>query len=148
LLQNLWFPFFLIPLRTLREVISGQQWIEFVLCKRPVNINWMGVLFFFFFFLMVLWFELRALHLPDKCSITWATPPALSYLGYFSGRVPLCPLHPTPGLDLLGTPILPVLPMEMGLPPYPACLLRWEDLDNFFAQDDLELWSSWPLPPK
>jgi hypothetical protein len=30
--------------------------------------------FFFFFFFAVLVFELRASHLPDKFSTTWATP--------------------------------------------------------------------------
>jgi hypothetical protein len=36
-----------------------------------------------FFFLVVRVFELRASHLLDRCSTTWATPPALFCDGFF-----------------------------------------------------------------
>jgi hypothetical protein len=41
----------------------------------------------FFSFLVVLGFELRASHLPDRWSITWATPLALFCVVYFQDRI-------------------------------------------------------------
>jgi hypothetical protein len=55
--------------------------------------NTFKISFSFFFFLMVLLeFALRASHLLGRCSITWATAPALfCFFSYFSDRVFLLP---------------------------------------------------------
>jgi hypothetical protein len=42
---------------------------------------------FFFLCLVLLGFDLRALHLLDRHSAAWATSPALSAIVYFSGKV-------------------------------------------------------------
>jgi hypothetical protein len=53
--------------------ISGLHWHN----KRYLNKGVLYCLMWFFFFLAVLEFELRASHVLGRCSITWATLPAL-----------------------------------------------------------------------
>jgi hypothetical protein len=116
---------------------------------RQVLYNWSYTLspfcvgYYYFGGREVLWFELRSSHLWGRYSTAWAMPPISS--GYFGDRVLV---FAQAGLDC-SPPALHFLPSP-GWQAHATTpsffLLRW-GLENFFAQANPALPSSWSQPP-
>jgi hypothetical protein len=104
-------------------------------------------LFLIFNFLVVLEFELRALHFVCGCSSIWTMITTLFAFNYFSYQV-LCFLPRLTWMAVLLSLLLMYLEL-WNILPHPDCLLRWS-LPNIFPTltsncdcPDLHLTSSW-----
>jgi hypothetical protein len=98
-----WTLVLLISASQVARIIGMGHWLLtellfFMSTRSKTSVSFTETISFYFFLVVVLEFELRALHLLVRCSITWATLPAfffceLCVLGIFQDRVlrTICP---------------------------------------------------------